>query len=181
MPKQIDLESMTEEFKQLREQYQPEIIKMLFITEALQPGNVFFYRKNSNVFRAVKEAFAQVFGEFESDEDFLAFFKENGCYVDYLCPVLINGLPQEVRQQVRTDGIKPLSGRLALLQPEVVVTVMKVLEKEVNAAIELSGLTSVVFRKSVAFPAHSKTNADKCVSELVGILEELVEIGVWSD
>ncbi len=58
---------------------------------------------------------------------------------------------------------------------------MKVLEKEVNAAIELSGLTSVVFRKAVAFPAHSKTNADKCVSELMGILEELVEIGILVD
>jgi len=171
---------MTAELEQLRQQYQPEIIKMLFITEAVQPGNVFFYLKNSNVFRAVKEAFAQVFGGFKNDEEFLVFFKENGCYVDYLCPVLINGLPPEVRQQVRTDSIKPLSGRLALLQPKVVVTVMKVLEKEVNAAIELSGLTSVAFRKAVAFPAHSKTNADKCVSELVGILEELMERGVWA-
>lgn len=172
---------MTEEFKQLRQQYQPETIKMLFITEAVQPGNIFFYRKNSNVFRAVKEAFNQVFGGFKNDEEFLVFFKENGCYVDYLCPDMINGLPPEVRQQVRTDGIKPLSERLAFIQPKAVITAMKVLEKEVNAAIELSGVTSVAFRKAIAFPAHSKTNADKCVQELVGILEELVEIGVWSD
>ncbi len=172
---------MTEEFKQRRQQYQPEIIKMLFITEAVQPGNIFFYRKNSNVFRAVKEAFSQVFGGFKSDEEFLVFFKENGCYVDYLCPDMINGLTIEFRKQVRTDGIEPLSERLALLQPKVVVTVMKVLEKEVNAAIEISGLTSVAFRKAVAFPAHSKTNADKCVSELMGILEELVEIGILVD
>jgi len=154
---------------------------MLFITEAVQPGNVFFYRKNSNVFRAVKEAFAQVFGGFETDEGFLAFFKENGCYVDYLCPVLINGLPPEVRQQVRTDGIKPLSQRLALMQPKVVITVMKVLEKEVLEAVRLSGITSVLFTKAIAFPTHSKTNADKCVSELVGILEELLERGIWVD
>jgi len=172
---------MTEEFKQLRQQYQPETIKLLFITEAVQPGNVFFYRKNSNVFRAVKEAFAQVFGGFENDEDFLAFFKENGCYVDYLCPVLINGLPPEVRQQVRTAGIKPLSQRLALLQPKVVITVMKVLEKEVLEAIQLSEITSVQYTKAIAFPAHSKTNADKCVSELVGILEELLEKEIWDD
>ncbi len=172
---------MTEEFKQLRQQYQPETIKMLFITEAVQPGNIFFYRKNSNVFRAVKEAFSQVFGAFKSDEEFLVFFKENGCYVDYLCPQMINSLPPEVRQQVRTDGIKPLSRRLALLQPEVVVTVMKVLEKEVLEAVRLSGITSVLFTKAIAFPAHSKTNADKCVSELVGILEELVERGIWTD
>ncbi len=172
---------MTEALNQIRQQYQPETIKMLFVEEAVQPGNMFFYRKNSNVFRAVKEAFAQVFGEFKSHEEFLVFFKENGCYVDYLCPDMINGLPPEVRQQVRTDGTKPLSERMAFIQPKAVITVMKVLEKEVNAAIELSGVTSVAFRKAIAFPAHSKTNADKCVSELVGILEELVEIGVWSD
>ncbi len=172
---------MTAELEQLRQQYQPETIKLIFVTEAVQPGNVFFYRKNSNVFRAVKEAFAQVFGGFENDEEFLAFFKENGCYVDYLCPVLINGLTPEVRQQVRTAGIKPLSGCLALLQPKVVVTVMKVLEKEVLEAVRLSGITSVLFTKAIVFPAHSKTNADKCVSELVGILEELVERGILVD
>ncbi len=172
---------MTAELEQLRQQYQPEIIKVLFITEAVQPGNVFFYRKNSNVFRAVKEAFAHVFGGFENDEEFLAFFKENGCYVDYLCPVLINGLPPEVRQQVRTDGIKPLSGRLALLRPQVVVTVMKVLEKEVLEAVRLSGITSVLFTKAVAFPAHSKTNADKCVKGLVEILNELLEREILVD
>jgi hypothetical protein len=166
---------MTEEFKQLRQQYQPETIKMLFITEAVQPGNVFFYRKNSNVFRAVKEAFSQVFGGFETDEDFLVFFKENGCYVDYLCPVLINGLPTEVRQKVRKDGIKPLSERLALFQPKVVVTVMKVLEKEVLEAIQLSGIASVQYTKAIAFPAHSKTNADKCVKGMIEIFNEFLE------
>jgi len=169
---------MTEAMNLIRQQYQPENIKILFITEAVQPGNIFFYRKNSNVFRAVKEAFVQVFGGFENDEEFLAFFKENGCYIDYLCPVLINGLPLEVRQQVRKDGIKPLSERLAILQPKVVITVMKVLEKEVLEAIQLSEITSVKFTSAVAFPAHSKTNADKCVSELVGILEELLEDGI---
>lgn len=165
-------------FEEIRKQYQPEKVKLLFVTEAVQPGKVFFYRKNSNVFRAVKEAFVQVFGEFKNDDEFLNLFKESGCYVDYLCPGLINGLSAEVRQQVRTAGVKPLSERLALFQPVVVITVMKVLEKEVKAAIQLSGIDTVQHEKAIAFPAHSKTNADKCVSELMTVLEELVEEGV---
>lgn len=169
---------MTEEFKQLMQQYQPEKVKVMLITEAIQPGKVFFYRKNSNVFRAVKEAFVQVFGEFESQEVFLTFFKAHGFYVDYLCADLINGLPAAVRQQARIAGIKPLSERLALLRPEVVITVMKVLEKEVLEAIQLSGVFSVAYTKAIAFPAHSKTNADKCVQELVVVLEALVELGI---
>ncbi len=163
---------------QTRQQYKPETVKILFISEAVQPGKVFFYHKNSNVFRAVKEAFTKVLGEFKNDEEFLNFFQSAGCYVDYLCPDLINGLSPEVRQQVRTAGIKPLSGRLALLQPEVVITVMKVLEKEVLEAIRLSGIGSVPYTKAIAFPAHSKTNADKCVKELVAVLEELLELGI---
>jgi hypothetical protein len=169
---------MTAAFEEIRQRYQPEKVQILFITEAIQPGKVFFYRKNSNVFRAVKEAFAQVFGEFTDDEEFLKLFKETGCYVDYLCSDLINGLPAEVRQKARTAGVKPLSERLALLQPQVVITVMKVLEKEVLEAIQLSGIGSVEFSKAVAFPAHSKTNADKCVRELVVVLGELVEVGI---
>ncbi len=172
---------MTEEFKQLRQQYQPETIKMLFITEAVQPGNIFFYRKNSNVFRAVKEAFTQVFGEFESQEVFLAFFKANGFYVDYLCADLINDLPAAVRQQARIAGIKPLSERLALHQPKAVITVMKVLEKEVNEAIGLAKITSVQFTAAVAFPAHSKANVDKCVGELVAVLNELLDQNILED
>ena len=172
---------MTEALNQTRQQYRPETIQILFIEEAVQPGNMFFYRKNSNVFRAVKEAFTQVFGAFKDHEEFLTFFKENRCYVDYLCPDMINGLTIEFRKQVRTDSIKPLSERLILLQPKVVVTVMKVLEKEVLEAIRLSGITSVQYTKAIAFPAHSKTNADKCVSELVAVLEELLEKGFLGD
>lgn len=170
---------MTEALNQIRQPYQPENIKILFVEEAVQPGNMFFYRKNSNVFRAVKEAFGQVFGEFKSHEEFLKFFKENGCYVDYLCPDMINGLTIELRKQVRTDSIQPLSERLVLLQPIVVITVMKVLEKEVLEAIRLSEIDSVHYSKAIAFPAHSKTNADKCVNELVAVLNDLLEKGVW--
>ncbi len=169
---------MTEALNQIRQQYKPEIIQILFVEEAIQPGNIFFYRKNSNVFRAVKEAFSLVFGAFKDNEEFLVFFKESGCYVDYLCPEMINGLSPEVRQQVRTDCVQPLGERLAWIKPKVVITVMKVLEKEVLAAIKLAGITSVEYTKAIAFPAHSKTNADKCVQELVAVLNELVERGI---
>jgi hypothetical protein len=169
---------MTEAMRQLWQQYKPEAVRVIFITEAVQPGNVFFYHKNSNVFRAVKAAFVQAFGAFTNNDEFLNFFKETGCYVDYLCPDLINGLTIQARQQARTAGIKPLSERLALLQPQVVITIMKVLEKEVLEAIRLAEITSVTYTKAIAFPAHSKTNADKCVNELVGVLEELVEAGI---
>lgn len=166
---------------QTRQQYQSEAVQILFVAEAVQPGKVFFYHKNSNVFRAVKEAFSQVFGEFKSSEDFLQFFKKSGCYVDYLCPEMINGLTPEVRQKVRTDGIRPLSERLVLLQPKVVITVMKVLENNILEAVKLSDIICVEYTKAIAFPAHSKTNADKCISELVTILNELLELEILVD
>lgn len=172
---------MTAAFSQLQQQFKPKQVQIIFITEAVQPGKVFFYLKNANGFRSVKEAFSQVFGEFKSNDDFLKFFKENGCYIDYLCPEIINGLTTEVRQKVRTDSIQPLSERLVLLQPKVVITVMKVMENKILEAVKLSAITSVKYAKAIAFPAHSKTNADKCVKELVLILNELLERGILVD
>lgn len=158
---------------QIRQQYKPETMQILFVAEAVQPGKIFFYHQNSNVFRAIKKAFSQVFGDFKNNDEFLEFFKKNGCYVDYLCPEMINGLSPELRQKIRTDSIQPLSERLVLLQPKVVITVMKALEKEILEAIKLSGICSVEYTKAIAFPAHSKTNADKCVHGLIAILNEL--------
>ena len=172
---------MIASINQIRQLYQPKKIQILFITEAVQPGNVFFYRKNSNVFRAVKEAFTIVFGSFKDHDDFLMFFKENGCYVDYLCLEQINGLAATVRQKMRSNGVKPLSERLALMQPKVIITVMKVLDREVSEAVKLSAITCVEYTKAIAFPAHSKTNADKCVKELVTILNELLKTNIWLD
>ncbi len=37
------------------------------------------------------------------------------------------------------------------------------------------------YERGIAFLAHSKTNVEKCVNELVGILEELQEKGVLVD
>jgi len=166
---------MTEALSQIRQQYKPAEVQIIFITEAVQPGKRFFYLKNSNVFRAIKEAFSRIFGEFKNEEEFLTFFKKNGCYVDYLGAEMINGLPPEARQKVRTNGIKPLSEQLTLMKPKVVVTMMKVLEPEVNKAIELSAITSVQYAKAVPFPAHSQTNVDKCIAALVEVLEELLD------
>jgi hypothetical protein len=69
------------------------------------------------------------------------------------------------------------------MQPKVVIviSVMKVLEKEVNEAIQLAGITSVQYSKAIAFPAHSKTNADNCVKGLVEILNELLEREILVD
>jgi hypothetical protein len=69
---------MREALSQIRQQYKSDTVQIIFITEAVQPGNVFFTTKNSNIFRAVKEAFKQVFGEFKSNDKFLIFFKECG-------------------------------------------------------------------------------------------------------
>ncbi|MVN21552.1 hypothetical protein [Mucilaginibacter arboris] len=87
----------------------------------------------------------------------------------------------QVRQSVRENGIKPLSERLASMRPKVVITMMKVLEPEVNKAIELSAIASVQYTKAVPFPAHSQINVDKCIAALVEVLEALMERNMLSD
>jgi len=65
---------------------------------------------------------------------------------------------------------------LALFQPKVFITVMKVLKKS-----KRSYPTAMQYERAIAFSAHSKINANKCVNELVGILEELLEREVLVD
>ncbi len=53
---------------------------------------------------------------------------------------------------------------------------MKVLKKS-----KRSYPTAMQYERAIAFSAHSKINANKCVNELVGILEELLEREVLVD
>ncbi len=95
---------MTEALNQTQQQYQPKSTKILFVEEAVNL-KTFFLPQKLQCFRAIKEAFSQVFGEFKDHEDFLQFFKASGCYVEYLCQDLINRLKLPMRQKVRTESI----------------------------------------------------------------------------
>lgn len=154
-----------------RIKYKPEKVKIFFVGEAPAIGARRFYLGNTNLFRVIKKAFAECYGDFASTEEFLELFQSLGCYIDYLSLEAVDKNDIPSRKQARASGISPLSERLKLYQPEIVIILMKELQKQVSAAVEISGINSIKKLEAVPYPAGSDTNKKNCIIAIVGILK----------
>ncbi|WP_462267343.1 hypothetical protein [Mucilaginibacter sp.] len=161
------------DFNEVRQQYKPAKVNVLFIADAPAAGNRFFYRKNSELFKAVKAAFTQVFGEFASHDEFLDFYRDFGCYLDNISLVPLKHLPPQEQDQERKRGITPLGERIAEMQPRLVIITMKAIEKHAMEAIALSKAESIEKIVSVPFPLGSMTNFNNSISGMVSAVRSV--------
>lgn len=167
---------MTEEannFEELRQQYKPEKVNVLFIADAPSVGPRYFYRKNSELFKAVKAAFTQVFGEFKDRDEFLNFYKDFGCYLDNICLVPVKHLPVKEQNIERQRGIVPLSQRITEMQPRLIIITMKAIEKYALEAIHLAHAVSVEKVASIPFPLGSMTNFNNSITGMVNAMRSV--------
>jgi hypothetical protein len=68
---------------ELRAQFRPESVRWLFVGESSPAGGTHFYRANSNLFRAIRDAFACAFGdEVPAGDAFLHYFSRSAWLVD---------------------------------------------------------------------------------------------------
>ncbi|MEO6685701.1 MAG: uracil-DNA glycosylase family protein [Dyadobacter sp.] len=151
--------------------YQPEKVKILFIGEAPSAGAKRFYLGNTNLFRTIKTAFSECYGDLNSIEEFFYLFKSLGCYLDHLSSGPVNKEDKAGRKLARAAGVSSLSERLKYYQPEIVIILMKELQKQVNMAVELSGIQSIKKIEAVPYPAGSDTNRKNCIIAIVNILK----------
>jgi len=157
-------------------QYKPEKVKILLIGEAPGRADRNFYLANTNLFRTVYAAFKELYGDFSSAEEFLQFFKAAGCFLDHLSSEHTERHDLPKRKLERQNGIVGLSERLKIHQPETAIILMKALEKQVQQAIDLSGIKSIRHQTTVSYPAGSDTNRLACIRGLVEILKVSVEL-----
>lgn len=151
--------------------YKPENVKILFVGEAPAAGIKRFYLGNTNLFRTIKAAFSELYGDFKSTEEFFDLFKSLGCYMDHLSSEPVNKEDIPGRKLARAAGVFSLSERLKAYQPEIVIILMKELQKQVNMAVELSGIQSIKKIEAVPYPAGSDTNRKNCIIAIVSILK----------
>ncbi len=151
--------------------YKPEKVKILFVGEAPAAGERRFYLGNTNLFRTIKAAFSELYGDFNSTEEFFDLFKSLGCYMDHLSSEPVNKEDIPGRKLARAAGVSSLSERLKSCQPEIVIILMKELQKQVNMAVELSGIKSIKKIEAVPYPAGSDTNRKNCIIAIVSILK----------
>ncbi|MBF6645674.1 MAG: hypothetical protein GXO46_03550 [Chlorobi bacterium] len=148
--------------------------EILLITEAKASDTKSFYKCNTPLYRSVKSAFEMQFGNFETDIDFLAFFKEMKCKIEYLVTEVIDRKDKKIRQKQRSESVDSLSKRLRIYRPKCIIIIMKDIENFVLMAVERANLPEDLFIKSVPFPAMSEKNRINCELGIAKILKDYV-------
>lgn len=121
--------------ERLRRSYRPKRVRMLFIGESPPASGRFFYQADSGLYRAVRETFLRAFPEIPRDE-FLAVFRDLGCYLVDLCGQPVDNLASKRRKQVCGAGEAHLAQTIRKLRPETIITVVLAIAPNVERAIE---------------------------------------------
>jgi hypothetical protein len=119
--------------ERLRRTFRPARLRLLFIGESPPASGRFFYRCNSGLYRAMRDAFRMIDPSI-NDENFLAVFQATGCYLVDLCPVPVDHLDSESRQNVCRASEELLSGEIARLRPAMIASLLRSIEGNVARA-----------------------------------------------
>lgn len=138
--------------------YRPRKVRTLLVAESPSAAGRFFYLGNSPLFRYTYLAFHDVFGlQADTAEEFLAWFRDHGFFLDNLAQHSIGHLPRPARRAAAMLWVPSLAERLAIYRPNNLVAVMKSLGRPVAQAIELADI-SLENMAVLPFPARSVRN-----------------------
>ena len=158
--------------EELRLQFRPTPLRVLFIGESRPAGGTFFYAANSRLFEAVRSAFEAACPEpIGEQQQFLIDFQRAGCYLIDLCPEPVNHLPTRERRRRRREAVPALAGTLAELRPLAIICVMASIRPQVENALRVAGLTDLP-TTYLPFPAmgHQQQFHDGLVVAITGLL-----------
>jgi hypothetical protein len=130
-------------------------VRVVFIAESPPAGGTFFYRANSKLYYATRQAFETAIPALRREDDFLEAFKQLGCYLDDLSPRPVNHLDMNdpERRQARREGVAPLARRMRPWSPRAAVVVMKAIVPQADEALARAGHANVL-RATLPFPAR---------------------------
>lgn len=154
--------------------YKPDEIKILFIAEAPGKPDKHFYLANTNLFRTIFIAFKEVFGDFNSAEEFLIFFRFLGCYLDHLSLQPINKENMAERKAKRKENIPSLSERLKIYCPDTLIILMKGIATEVQDALTSSCINTITTQLVTSYPAGSEVNRQACIREITKTIRRVI-------
>ncbi len=123
----------TNSAERLRRTFQPARVRLLFVGESPPASGRFFYRRDSGLYRAMRDAFQRVDSSI-GDDDFLAVFQSWGCYLIDLCPEPVDRLAPQARRAACQAGEGSLSRTIRHLQPAIIATVVRSIERDVAQA-----------------------------------------------
>lgn len=119
--------------ERLRKRYRPDRVRILFVGEAPPASGRFFYQADSGLYRAVRDTFISAFPNLQKAR-FLESFRALGCYLVDLCGQPVDRMDRKARQLVCCAGEAKLKRTLRHLRPELVVAVVRSINRNVRRA-----------------------------------------------
>jgi hypothetical protein len=161
------------ELEELRRQYRPYPIRVLFVGESPPARGTFFYKGDSALARYTKLSFERSYSLPDlAMADFLHGFKSAGCYLDDLCLDPVNRMTPPHRRAAWKKAVEPFAHRLADDSPQIIVPILRSIESSVRQAAERAGLLDRV-RGALSYPGMG--NHWRYVADLSRLLIELRE------
>lgn len=106
------------EYENLRNQYKPDRVEVLFVGESRPQRGTFFYQGDSILYKETKKAF----DEFLQEDIFtLEMFKNCKCWLYDICESPVNGLPNHERNAEIHRNIPALADIIKTLNPKVII------------------------------------------------------------
>jgi hypothetical protein len=156
----------------------PARVKVLFVGESPPASGRNFYRADSGLYRAIREAFLAVDARFDTG-DFLAAFLNAGCYLIDLCPEPVDRLHTRDRQVACHAGEAQLAEAISGLRPGSVITLVRSIEANVARALEKARWNGPTL--SLPYPgrwaSHKTVFASSLRVTLPGLLNARPECG----
>ena len=137
---------MKNDRERLCESYRPERVRVLFVGEAPPASGAFFYRRDSGLYRALSTTFEEALPRLRG-RDFLAAFRDLGCYLVDLCGRPVDRLGPQERRKARRVGEAGLTEVVRRLRPLAIVVLLRSINGNSARAEEVaawSGLRIVV-------------------------------------
>ena len=157
-----------ESAERLRRSYRPARVRLLFIGESPPASGRFFYRGDSGLYRAMRDAFRTVDPSIR-EEQFLTAFQAWGCYLVDLCAEPVDRLDIKSRRAVCRAGEDVLARTIARLRPEGIATVVRSIEGNVARAVQRAGWSGPVLH--LPYPGRWYRNRDVFIEMLRPVLE----------
>lgn len=142
-----------DEFEALRKRYRPGEINFLLVGESRPAGGTFFYRANSNLFYATREAFQTALGPVPAGEAFLEFLRDHGVWLYDLADQPVDRMRGRPRRAAVQERIGELVNLLRETRPAMVIAIKKDLGATVRSALKESEI-SVERLQVLPFPLY---------------------------
>jgi hypothetical protein len=129
-----------DEFEVLRERYRPRSIRALMLGESRPAGGTFFYRADSHLFYATREAWVLAHGSARYGTAFLDQLKGHGIWLYDLAAAPVNRMSGRPRREEVASRTGELVELLRKANPSQVIAIKRSLEPVARAAMASAGM-----------------------------------------